>query len=97
VRSERARVAELVGAWPARRVALDLERDRVDTDADPDLALGRFGAAFAPHARLVLAGREAAKAERVGTVDRHVRGRVDDEDERRHARVDVAAEPDQPG
>src|SRR5260221_13359618 len=79
-----ARVAELVLARAAFGVAFDVEGHGVDTVLQLDLGLDRFGAALAPYARFVLARLEAAEVELLRTVDGNVRGRVDDEDERRH-------------
>src|SRR5256885_11010052 len=90
-------VAEFVAARALLGITLDVERDVVRTRVDVDIELLRLLAAIAPHPRLILARRDAAEVELVRAFDRHVRGRIDHEDERRHARVDVAADANEAG
>src|SRR5438309_12096968 len=90
-------VSEFVATRALLGITLDVEHDVVDARVDVDLDLLRLLAAIAPHARLVLARRDAAEVELVRALDRHVCRRIDHEDERRHARVNVATDAHEAG
>src|SRR5205823_1369215 len=73
-------LTELVRARALLGVALDVEHDVVLAGVDVDLDLLRFPGVIAPHARHVLARRDAAEVELVIAFDGHVRRRIDHED-----------------
>src|SRR5277367_1638613 len=85
---------ELVGLRARGRVGRNADLDVVRAGLDRDVLRDRRLAALAPRVQLVLARREVLEREVAGLVGDDVRRRVDDDDVRRHRRVQVATEPD---